>query len=84
MLLEEGVSEKKHRDLLSSEVQRIVGTAAESFQYVGEVSTIGNFSDDKEEFLPPLGQARLSVSLFHFCTFSQVSDVFTFIRSAML
>ncbi|XP_034162241.2 adenine DNA glycosylase isoform X2 [Pangasianodon hypophthalmus] len=37
MLLEEGVSEKKHRDLLKAEVQRIVGTATESFQYVGEV-----------------------------------------------
>ncbi|XP_060788743.1 uncharacterized protein LOC132893567 [Neoarius graeffei] len=37
MLLEEGVSEKQHRDLLSAVVQRIVGTAAESLQYVGEV-----------------------------------------------
>ncbi|KAF5881004.1 adenine DNA glycosylase-like, partial [Clarias magur] len=37
MLLEEGVSEKKHRDLLSAEVKRIVGSPPESFQYVGEV-----------------------------------------------
>ncbi|XP_053360916.1 adenine DNA glycosylase isoform X2 [Clarias gariepinus] len=37
MLLEQGVSEKKHRDLLSAEVLRIVGSAPESFQYVGEV-----------------------------------------------
>ncbi|KAK3566292.1 hypothetical protein QTP86_031030 [Hemibagrus guttatus] len=37
MLLEEGVSEKKHRDMLSAEVQRIVGTAPESLQYIGEV-----------------------------------------------
>lgn len=47
MLLEEGVSEKKHRDLLSAEVQRIVGTATESFQYVGEVSSVRNVSDDR-------------------------------------
>lgn len=36
--LGEGVSEKKRAGLLSAEVQRIVGTAAESFQYVGDVS----------------------------------------------
>lgn len=46
MLLEEGVSEKQHRDLLSAVVQRIVGTAAESLQYVGEVSTVRKVSDD--------------------------------------
>ncbi|KAL7828997.1 hypothetical protein SRHO_G00326310 [Serrasalmus rhombeus] len=39
MLLEEGISERKHRSLLSAEVQRILGTSAdeESFQYLGEV-----------------------------------------------
>ncbi|XP_047655834.1 adenine DNA glycosylase isoform X1 [Tachysurus fulvidraco] len=40
MLLEEGVSEKKHRDTLSAEVKRIVGAAPESLQYVGEVEHI--------------------------------------------
>lgn len=42
MPLGEGVSEKKHRDLLSTELQRILGTATESLQYVGEVSTVRN------------------------------------------
>uniref|UniRef100_A0A8B9JEM9 Adenine DNA glycosylase n=1 Tax=Astyanax mexicanus TaxID=7994 RepID=A0A8B9JEM9_ASTMX len=39
MLLEEGISEKKHRGLLSAEVQRVLGTSPdeESFQYLGEV-----------------------------------------------
>ncbi|KAI5610420.1 adenine DNA glycosylase, partial [Silurus asotus] len=37
MLLENGVPEKKHRALLNAEVQRIVGTVAESLQYVGKV-----------------------------------------------
>lgn len=37
MLLEADVPEKKHGDLLSTEVQRIVGTVTESLQYVGEV-----------------------------------------------
>ncbi|XP_062854791.1 uncharacterized protein LOC134317972 [Trichomycterus rosablanca] len=39
VLLEEGVSEKKHRDLLNTEMKRILGRSppAESFQYVGEV-----------------------------------------------
>ncbi|KAI4872322.1 hypothetical protein NFI96_027750 [Prochilodus magdalenae] len=39
MLLEEGVSEKKHRCLISAEVKRILGISPdeESFQYAGEV-----------------------------------------------
>ncbi|XP_072537300.1 A/G-specific adenine DNA glycosylase [Salminus brasiliensis] len=39
MLLEEGIPEKKHRGLLSAEVQRILGTSPdeESLQHLGEV-----------------------------------------------
>lgn len=78
MLLDEDVSDKKHRDLLNTVMRKILGDSppAESFQYVGEVRTTCRIWKDLFRFY----LVRKCVTFLSLFIFLQVVHIFSHIH----